>query len=60
MSLDAGDQGYNNGKKDGKKGTICGPNTRVDGDITQVILEICISFLHPRGIMVRLGGGILI
>ena len=27
MSLNAGDQGYNNGKKYGQKGTLCGPNT---------------------------------
>jgi hypothetical protein len=26
MSLNTGDQGYNNGKKYGQKGTICGPN----------------------------------
>ena len=26
MSLNTGDQGYNNGKKNGQKGTICGPN----------------------------------
>ena len=27
MSLNTGDQGYNNGKKNGKKGTLCGPNS---------------------------------
>jgi hypothetical protein len=27
MSLNTGDQGYNNGKKYGQKGTLCGPNT---------------------------------
>ena len=29
MSLNTGDQGYNNGKKNGQKGTICGPNNVV-------------------------------
>jgi hypothetical protein len=29
MSLNTGDQGYNNGKKNGQKGTICGPNKEV-------------------------------
>ena len=27
MSLNTSDEGYNNGKKYGKKGAICGPNT---------------------------------
>jgi hypothetical protein len=27
MSLNISDEGYNNGKKYGKKGTLCGPNT---------------------------------
>jgi hypothetical protein len=27
MSLNTSDEGYNNGKKCGKKGAICGPNT---------------------------------
>jgi hypothetical protein len=27
MSLNTGDQVYNNGKKYGQKGTLCGPNT---------------------------------
>jgi hypothetical protein len=26
ISLNTGDEGYNNGKKYGQKGTICGPN----------------------------------
>jgi hypothetical protein len=29
MSLNTSDEGYNNGKKYGQKGTICGPNTYV-------------------------------
>jgi hypothetical protein len=28
MSLNTSDEGYNNGKKYGQKGAICGPNTR--------------------------------
>jgi hypothetical protein len=28
MSLNTSDEGYNNGKKYGQKGTICGPNSR--------------------------------
>jgi len=27
MSLNISDEGYNNGKKYGQKGTICGPNS---------------------------------
>ena len=27
MSLNTSDEGYNNGKKYGQKGTLCGPNT---------------------------------
>jgi hypothetical protein len=27
MSLNTSDEGYNNGKKYGQKGAICGPNT---------------------------------
>jgi hypothetical protein len=27
MRLNTVDQGYNNGKKNGKKGTLCGPNS---------------------------------
>jgi hypothetical protein len=29
MSLNTSDEGYNNGKKYGQKGTICGPNMTV-------------------------------
>ena len=34
MSLNTGDQGYNNGKKNGQKGTICGPNN------DQILIDI--------------------
>ena len=30
MSLNTTDEGYNNGKKYGQKGTICGPNTYIN------------------------------
>ena len=30
MSLNTSDEGYNNGKKYGQKGAICGPNTSQD------------------------------
>jgi hypothetical protein len=29
MSLNISDEGYNNGKKYGQKGTICGPNNDI-------------------------------
>jgi hypothetical protein len=31
MSLNTSDEGYNNGKKCGQKGAICGPNTKKVG-----------------------------
>jgi hypothetical protein len=30
MSLNISDEGYNNGKKYGQKGTICGPNNSIN------------------------------
>jgi hypothetical protein len=34
MSLNTGDQGYNNGKKYGQKSTLCGPNIlKMDPDM---------------------------
>jgi hypothetical protein len=37
MSLNTSDEGYNNGKKYGQKGTLCGPNSYIL--IPRVILK---------------------
>jgi hypothetical protein len=47
MSLNTSDEGYNNGKKCGQKGAICGPNTWVIISTPMVV--------PPRVIKVTLG-----
>jgi hypothetical protein len=37
MSLNTGDQGYNNGKKYGQKGTLCGPNRKQENSINRCV-----------------------
>jgi hypothetical protein len=39
MSLNTSDEGYNNGKKCGQKGAICGPNKEVPCGDTKNTLE---------------------
>ena len=37
MSLNTGDQGYNNGKKNGKKGTLFGPNRNQEKKYNEIL-----------------------
>jgi hypothetical protein len=40
MSLNTSDEGYNNGKKCGQKGAICGPNINLLGELQNLYVKI--------------------